>query len=85
MLKTGLRAKQRSSKKNLKFQAANHQEKGLPPHKKVEVTKHGKIDGASDGKNVWDDAMGGLAPRLLNLAVVKVVEQSPVNVVQFRN
>jgi hypothetical protein len=84
MLKTGLRAKQHSSKKNLKFQAANHQEKGLPPHK-VEVTKHGKIDGASDGKNGWDDAMHGLAPRLFNLAVVKVIEQNPVNMVEFQN
>lgn len=49
------------------------------------MTKHGKIDDASDGKNVWDDAMRGLAPRILNLAVVKVIEQNPVNMVEFRN
>jgi hypothetical protein len=51
----------------------------------VEVTKHDKIDGANDGKNVWDDAMRGLATQLLNLAVVKVIEQVPINMVELRN
>jgi hypothetical protein len=45
----------------------------------VEVTKNSKIDGACDGKNAWDNVIQGLAPCLLNLAVVKVSEQNPVD------
>lgn len=38
----------------------------------MEVTKHGKIDMACDGKNEWDNAMHNLAPYILNMAMVKV-------------
>jgi len=51
----------------------------------VEVTKHGKIDGSCDGKNEWDSVMWGLAPRILNMAVVKVSEQNPVDVAKLRS
>jgi hypothetical protein len=45
----------------------------------VEVTKHGKIDGACDGKLVWDVEMWGQAPNLLNMAVVKVNDYNPID------
>jgi len=45
----------------------------------VEVTKNSKIDGACDGKNAWDNAIQGLAPCLLNLAVDKVSEHNQVD------
>jgi hypothetical protein len=44
----------------------------------VEVTKYSKIDDACDEKNTWDNAIQGLAPCLLNLAMVKVSEQNRV-------
>ncbi len=57
--------------------------KGLPPHK-VQVTRHGKIDGACEGKDAWDGAIRSLAPQVLNMAVVKVTEQDPVDMAQLR-
>jgi hypothetical protein len=51
---------------------------GLAPYK-VEVTKNGKIDGACDGKNEWDNALQGIVPRCLNMAIVKVGDQNPVD------
>jgi len=51
----------------------------------VEVTKHGKIDGSCDGKNDWDNVMQGLAPRILNMVVVKVGEQNPVDMAELRS
>jgi hypothetical protein len=33
---------------------AKRRQKGLPLHQ-VEVKKNGKINGACDGKNIWDD------------------------------
>jgi len=50
----------------------------------VEVTKNGKINGACDGKNAWDNAIQGLAPHLFNLAVVKVSEQNLVDMAELR-
>jgi hypothetical protein len=43
------------------------------------VTKNGKIDGACDGKNEWDNALRRLVPRCLNMAIVKANDQSPVD------
>jgi hypothetical protein len=36
---------QRASKQAIQFEVTERREKGLPPHK-VQVTRHGKIDGA---------------------------------------
>jgi hypothetical protein len=43
------------------------------------VTKNGKIDGACDGKNEWDNALRSLVPHCLNMAIVKVGDQSLVD------
>jgi hypothetical protein len=72
------------AKKTIEFEAEERKRKGLPPHK-AEVTKHGKIDGSCDGKNDWDNAMRGLAPRILNMAVVKVGEQNLMDMVKLRS
>jgi hypothetical protein len=40
----------RASKQAIEFEATERREKGLPPHK-VQVTRHGKIDGACEGKD----------------------------------
>jgi hypothetical protein len=45
----------------------------------VEVTKNGKIDGACDGKNIWDDNIWGFAPHHFNMAIVKVGDQNVVD------
>jgi hypothetical protein len=45
----------------------------------VEVTKNGKIDGACDGKNIWDDKIRGFARRRLNMAIVKVGDQNAMD------
>ncbi len=57
--------------------------KGLPPHK-VQVTRHGKIDGACEGKDAWDGAIRSLAPQILNMAAVRVTEQDPVDMARLR-
>jgi hypothetical protein len=41
--------------------------------------KNGKIDGACDGKNEWDNALRGLVPQYLNMAIVKVGDQNLVD------
>jgi hypothetical protein len=72
------------AKRTIEFEAEERKRKGLPPHK-VEVTKHGKIDGSCDGKNEWDNAMHGLAPRILNMVVVKVKEQNPMDMAELHS
>jgi hypothetical protein len=54
----------------------------MPPYT-IEVTKHGKIDGACDGKNEWDVAIKGLVPQILNMVVVKVGEQNLTDMVEL--
>ncbi len=49
----------------------------------MEVRKNGKIDGACDGKNIWDDKIRGFAPRHLNMAIVKVGDQNVVHMGGF--
>jgi hypothetical protein len=82
--KVDIKTQQRLAKKTIEFEAEEWKRKGLPLHK-MEVTKHGKIDGSCDGKNDWDNAMRGLAPCILNMAVVKVGEQNPVDMAELRN
>ncbi len=53
------------------------------PFHQVEVTKNGKIGGACDGKNIWDDKIQGFAPHHLNMAIVKVGDQNVVDVGEF--
>jgi len=43
------------------------------------MTRHGKSDGACEGKDAWDGAIRLLTPRTLNMVVVKVTEQDLVN------
>jgi len=49
----------------------------------MEVTKNGKIDGACDGKNEYN-ALRGIVPRCLNMAIVKVGDQNPVDMSEPR-
>jgi len=48
------------------------------------VTRHGKIDGACEGKDAWDGVIRSLAPWTLNMAMVKVIEQDPVDMARLR-
>ncbi len=82
-IRSSLKAQQWGSKRTQKNEAEECQEKGLRPYK-VEVTKNNKIDGAYDRKNAWDNAIKGLAPCLLNLAVVKVSEQNPMDMAKLQ-
>ncbi|CAM6034705.1 unnamed protein product [Sphagnum compactum] len=45
--KADIKTQQRVAKKTIEFEAEERKKKGMPPHK-VEVTKHGKIDGSCD-------------------------------------
>jgi hypothetical protein len=72
------------AKKTIDFEAEERKKKILPPHK-VEVTKHGKIDGSCNGKNEWENAMQGLASCILNMVVIKVGEQNPMDMVELHN
>ncbi len=47
------------------------------------MTRHGKIDGACQGKDAWDGAIRLLAPRILNMALVQVTEQDPVDMARL--
>jgi len=69
---------QRYAKRTLEGEVEERKKARLPPYK-VEVTKNGKIDGACDGKNERDNALRGLVPRCLNMAIVKVGDQNPVD------
>jgi len=53
--KEKIRANQRYAKRTLKCEVEKQRKASLPPYK-VEVTKNGKIDGACDGHNEWDNA-----------------------------
>ncbi len=53
------RMQQRASKRAIEFEATKRKEKGLPPHK-VQVTRHGKIDGACERKDAWDGVIRSL-------------------------
>jgi len=77
-----IRAQQRSSKRTLEIQISERHRKSLPLHQ-VEVRKNGKIDGACDGKNIWDDKIRGFAPHHLNMAIVKVGDQNVVDMGGF--
>jgi hypothetical protein len=77
------RVQQRALKRAIEFEATERKEKGLPGHK-VQVTRHGKIDGACEGKDAWDGAIRFLAPRILNMAVVKVTKQDPIDMARLR-
>jgi hypothetical protein len=77
------RMQQQASKRAIEFEATKRREKGLPPHK-VQVTRHGKIDDACQGKDAWDGAIRSLAPRILNMVVVQVTEQDPVDMARLR-
>jgi hypothetical protein len=74
---------QRALKQAIEFEATERKEKGLPGHK-VQVTRHGKINGACEGKDAWDGAIRSLAPRILNMAVVKVTEHDPIDMARLR-
>ncbi len=76
------RMQQRASKRAIKFEVTKQKEKGLPPHK-VQVTRHGKIDGACEGKDAWDGAIRSLAPWILNMAVIQVTEQDPIDMAKL--
>ncbi len=68
-------------KKDPWFKCKGAKGKRMPPYI-IEVTKHGKIDGAYDGKNEWDVTIKGLVPRILNMAVMKVGEQNLTDMVE---
>jgi len=76
------RMQQQASKRAIEFEATEQREKGLPIHK-VQVIRHGKIDGACEGKDAWDGAITSLAPRTLNMAMVKVTKQDHVDMVRL--
>jgi hypothetical protein len=45
----------------------------------MEVTQNGKINGAHEGKHGWHNAFHSLASHHLNMVIVKVNEQNPIN------
>jgi len=47
------------------------------------VARHGKIDGACEGKDAWDGVIRSLAPWTLNMVVFKVTEQDLVDMVRL--
>jgi hypothetical protein len=77
------RMQQRASKRTIEFEVTKRKEKGLPPHKVQEI-RHDKIDGACERKDAWDGAIRSLAPQILNMAVVTITEQDPINMARLR-
>ncbi len=57
--------------------------KGLNAHA-VKVTNKRRIDGACEGKNVWDDLLRSIAPCYLDVFIVHAKEQNSTNVVTLR-
>jgi hypothetical protein len=69
---------QRYAKRTLEGEVEKQRKARLPSYK-VEVTKNGKINGACDRKNEWDNTLRGLVPSYLNMAIVKVGDQNPID------
>jgi hypothetical protein len=64
-----LRSEQK--KKTLEIEVQERLSKGLKPHV-VEVTTRGRIEGACEGHNTWDDLMKSKTPHYLDVYVVLV-------------
>jgi hypothetical protein len=47
------------------------------------VTRHGKIDGACEGKDAWDGAIRLLTPWILNMAMVQIIEQDLIDMARL--
>ncbi len=52
--------------------------RGMKPHE-VEVTLRGKIDGAYKEENARDDILKSMAPYELDVFIVHVKDQNPIN------
>jgi hypothetical protein len=55
----------------LEIEVQERLSKGLKPHV-VEVTTRGRIEGACEGHNTWDDLMKSKTPHYLDVYVVLV-------------
>jgi hypothetical protein len=50
----------------------------MKPHD-IEVIPRGSIDGACEGKNAWDDILKSMAPYELDVSIVHVKGQNPID------
>jgi hypothetical protein len=50
----------------------------------VEVTLGGRIDGACEGENAWDDILKSMAPYELDVSIVHVKDQNPIDMATLR-
>ncbi len=50
----------------------------------VEVSVRGRIDGACDGKNAWDDFIRSRAPHILDVFILHVKEQNSTDMAELR-
>jgi hypothetical protein len=65
--------------RTIEFEVVNQKEKGLPPHTMV-VTRANKIDGECERKEyTWDIVMKSLTFQILDMAMVKVINQNLVD------
>jgi hypothetical protein len=55
----------------------------MKPHE-VEMTFRGRIDGACEGKNAWDDILKSMAPCELDVSIVHVKDQNPIDMATFQ-
>ncbi len=76
--KSKVRAHKQAEKKTYDFNVDERLSRGMKPHE-VEMTPKGKIDGAYKGKNAWDDILKSLAPCELDVSIVHVKDQNPID------
>jgi hypothetical protein len=69
---------QTSKKKAYDFKVDEQLSRGMKPHE-VEVIPRGRIDGAYEGKNAWDDILRFMAPHELDVSIVHVKNQNPID------
>jgi hypothetical protein len=55
----------------------------MKPHE-VKATPRGRIDGACEGKNAWDDILRFMAPCELDVFIVHVKNQNPTDMATFQ-
>jgi hypothetical protein len=57
--------------------------RNMKPHE-VKVIPKGRIDGVCGGGNAWDDILKSMAPCELDVSIVHVKDQNPIDMETLR-
>ena len=78
------RAIRRAARKDVEINVENRRSGGQKPHT-LRVKLSGGIDGGCEGKNVFDEVLRSLVPRILDVSILKWKMQHPMSVEKLRS